>query len=192
MMVRKLIVLNLVWILSSNLEASVVTRQIGVWRTDCVVFGRHSYISSATFTDKHLTLVTNFFATQDCQTQTITGLYEGKFWGRNHNANQVFLVHEVESTQFMLHQEDVVSQWNNSDNEDGCELPDWKLMVPQEVSGRYCRPFTMPKMHEHIFDFLFYDPEGNLSFARSPAIVGELNGELETVLPADVKFKKIQ
>ncbi len=165
---------SLMFIVFTSLsQASPQINPVGGWKTDCVVFGRHSYISLLTFTEGHLVMINRFFETQNCSSQSITGTYKGNFSRQSINGDIQKITHHPVSARFTIHLPQVVKFWNDLNGPDGCELKNWVLDRSQEVLGRYCRPFDMPKAGADVSDFLSITGE-ELRFARSPAVVGEL------------------
>ncbi len=183
----KQVLMKLILMASASV-AQASTAPVGAWKTDCVVFGRHSYISLLTFSEDSLVIINRFFETEDCTSHSITGTYVGKFSVDSQINDDVYqITHRPTSAKFTLHLPHVVEFWNNLAGPDGCELKNWILEEAQEVLGRYCRPFKMPEVGSSVTDLISFTGE-EMKLGRSPALVGMLSQG--STLPAPV-YRKI-
>ncbi len=160
---------------------------VGNWKSDCVELGRHSYISTLTFSENTLVIITRFFESRECTSHSLTGTYHGNYSSEFVDDKLYKILHTPTSAKFTLHLPQVVKLWNDPDRTDGCQRKNWTLNTPQEVSGKYCRPFHMPKKGKRLNDLIEIGDE-QLRLGRSPAIVGDLKKQKE--LPHPI-FKRI-
>lgn len=163
----------------------------GNWETGCVILGKHSYISQASFTDDVLNLNVQFFESQTCTSPTVKGTYQGTVVYTKSSSNLQSIEHYLSSSHYTLLKQDVVDQWNDPQTPDGCGRKDWQINIPFEVSGQYCRPFKMPVKNSKILDLLLLQ-EGKLSFGRSPAIVGQPAADQRPKSASDLAFIRVR
>jgi len=143
------------------------TALVGVWQTDCTKFTtRHSYKTTATFSEDKDIFIVQFFSDQSCASNTITISYDGAYSVGEVSGDGIKINHIASSVKFTLHSQDVVDQYNKLAT-DGCGIIDWKVDVPQDVSGRHCRPDHLPASGQMIYD-IYGISQGRLQFGGVP------------------------
>ena len=85
------------------------------------------------------------------------------------------------------HLQVVVDQYNRPTSPDGCGYKDWVVNMPKEISGRYCRPFQIPKVGSEILEIISIEKD-ELRFGRNPPLVGR--PERPSSL-SEVTYKKV-
>ena len=174
-------------LISSTCYAS--PNPLGVWQTNCNSFTKHSYKATLSLSESKIISITRFFSDPACSRNSITITYDGMYsvgepFGEGTEINQI-----PSSIKFTIHLQEVVEQYNKVAI-DGCGVTDWKVDIPQEVSGRYCRPLQLPANGQMIYDI--FSVKGNsLQFGGLPLSMEMSKSSLRPQTLLGVVFRRI-
>lgn len=165
------------------------TSLVGVWQTDCNNFTKHSFKTTLTLTESKAIFITQFYADNKCAKNSITITYDGLFTVGSNFGEGIEINHIPSSLKFTLRLPEVVDQYNKS-AQDGCGITDWKINIPQEVSGKYCRPNQHPATNQMFYDI--YNVNGNeLRFGGIPLHMDMIQPGLRPQKLQDIIFTRI-
>ncbi len=162
---------------------------IGAWQTGCTQFTKHSLKTTLTLTDDRSVFIIQFFSDAQCKTNSISFTYDGVYstGGNFGDGTEINLI--TSSIKYTLRDPDVVERYNNSAT-DGCAISDWKIDLPREVSGRYCRPTQFPQIGQTLYDIFRMD--GNkLKFGGLPLRADMTQPSLRPSKLNQVEFNRI-
>jgi hypothetical protein len=163
---------------------------VGVWQSDCNKISKHSYRISATFIEGKILFINRLFEDQNCVSNSITTTYDGAYATGGSFGDGIEINFIPASIKFTLHLQSVVDQLNKS-IADGCGITDWKINVPQEVSGRYCRPFTFPSSGQMTYEIFRID-QSQLQFGGIPLRWNFNTPSARPTQLSPVRFERIQ
>jgi hypothetical protein len=158
----------------ANLERSATAaaaevRLGGTWVSECLPIGengRHGYIATITFARRHVEANVQLFARNTCDTPTLKVEYRGERLRLQSLGNRIALRQRSVSVTLVPQDESVVRIYNRPGG--GCGLQDWRINVPKPVAGRDCGPFPFPTEGAALFDSIWVNGDGTISFAAFP------------------------
>lgn len=146
------IVMNTVAFLLFSISVLAKSDITGNWVSECNIFGNQSFKATIKFENSKETFNFKLFEDKNCTTHSLSMAYEASYItgakfgdGKKFNSTPS----KVEMT---VHLQSVIEQFNSNTNEDGCGFKNWKLNVPQNVSGKFCHPFKMPTIGKTVYD----------------------------------------
>lgn len=162
----------------------------GEWTTGCLPIGkdgRHGFVARLEIRNGTIAATGQMYARPACDVPTVTMRYAGTLAAVAPGADGTAVDHRVSSLSLAPNTAEVAGHYNAAGDGAGCGLAGWQENRPQDVAGRFCRPFRFAAAGAVLHDRAWLDGD-RLAFGGFPLDWQRLSPEQRPAQPSPVVF----